>query len=134
MKYDGSIIRPPSEADSLLLQVTVGCSHNKCTFCAAYKAKKFRIKTFDEIEEDIIEAVRYKGRFQRVFLCDGDALIIPQNRLVPILESIRKHLPWVSRVGTYANAKSILKKSLEELNQLKELGLGIVYLGARKRK
>jgi radical SAM superfamily enzyme YgiQ (UPF0313 family) len=129
MKYDGSIIRPPSEADSLLLQVTVGCSHNKCTFCAAYKVKRFRIKSFEEIEEDIIEAVRYRGRFDRVFLCDGDALIIPQKRLTEILQSIRRHLPWVVRIGTYANAKSIMKKTSEELTELKQLGLGIVYLG-----
>lgn len=129
MKYDGSIIRPPSEAASLLLQVTVGCSHNKCAFCAAYKVKRFRIKSFEEIEEDILEAVRYRGRFDRVFLCDGDALIIPQKRLVEILQSIKKNLPWVVRIGTYANAKSILKKTPEDLKELKELGLGIVYLG-----
>ena len=128
MKYEGGIIRPPSEADSLLLQVTVGCSHNRCTFCAAYKTKRFRIKTFAEIEEDILEAARYR-HFNRVFLCDGDALIIPQPRLVEILQSIRKHLSWVERVGTYANAKSILKKTVEDLKELKALGLGIIYLG-----
>ena len=129
MKYEGSIIRPPSEAVSLLLQVTVGCSHNKCTFCGAYKSKRFRIKTFEEIEEDVLEAKRYRGRFERVFLCDGDALIMPQERLKRILESINLHLPWVTRIGTYANAKSILKKTPEDLRELKDLGLGIIYLG-----
>jgi len=83
MKYEGVIIRPPSEAHSLLLQITVGCSHNKCTFCGTYKEKRFRIKELGEIEEDILEAADY-GRFERVFLCDGDALIIPQKKLVPI--------------------------------------------------
>ncbi|MCX7817360.1 MAG: radical SAM protein [Syntrophales bacterium] len=128
MKYEGLIIRPPSEAKSLLLQVTVGCSHNRCTFCGSYKGKKFRIKSLEEIEEDIIEAKQFRG-IKRVFLCDGDALIIPQKKLINILESIRKHIPQVERVGTYANAKSILRKTVDELRYLKDLGLGIVYLG-----
>lgn len=128
MKYEGMIIRPPSEAYSLLLQVTVGCSHNKCTFCRAYKDKKFRIKTFEEIEEDIIEASHYSG-INRVFLCDGDALIVPQKKLVPILESINTHIRGVERIGTYANTKSVLRKSPEELKELREMGLSIAYLG-----
>ena len=128
MKYEGAIIRPPSEAYSQLIQVTVGCSHNKCTFCPAYKEKKFRIKTFHEIEEDILESARY-GRSEKVFLCDGDALIIPQPRLVQIMESIRTHLTRIKRVGTYANAKSILRKTTEELIELKNLGMEIIYLG-----
>jgi radical SAM superfamily enzyme YgiQ (UPF0313 family) len=127
MKYEGVIIRPPSEADSLLLQVTVGCSHNRCTFCPTYKGEKFKIKTFPEIEEDIRESARFRVR--RIFLCDGDALIIPQDRLVGILASIREHHPQVERVGTYANAKSILRKSPEELARLKSPGLSMVYLG-----
>lgn len=128
MKYEGRIIRPPSEADSLLLQVTVGCSHNRCTFCGAYKDKKFRIKTNEEIEEDILEASRF-GHYERVFLCDGDALIIPQDRLVGILKSVCRNMRGVKRIGLYGNAKSILRKSKEDLIELKELGLGIVYLG-----
>jgi len=128
MKYEGEIIRPPSEAYSQLLQVTVGCSHNKCTFCPAYKRKKFRIKNFDEIQEDILESGRY-NRIDKVFLCDGDALIIPQGKLIQIMESIRTHIRGNKRVGTYANAKSILRKTVAELTELKKLGLGIVYLG-----
>jgi len=128
MKYEGAIIRPPSEAYSQLLQVTVGCSHNKCTFCPAYKEKKFRIKGFDEIQEDILESGTYH-RIERVFLCDGDALIIPQKRLVQIMESIRINIRGVKRVGTYANAKSVLRKTRDELTELKELGMGIIYLG-----
>lgn len=128
MKYEGDIIRPPSEASSLLLQVTVGCSHNKCSFCPAYKEKKFRIKSYDEILEDILEAGRGRS-VDRVFLCDGDALIIPQERLIRILGLIRTHIKGVKRVGTYANAKSILRKTIDELVALRELGLGIVYLG-----
>jgi radical SAM superfamily enzyme YgiQ (UPF0313 family) len=128
VKYEGDIIRPPSEANSLLLQVTVGCSHNKCSFCPAYKEKKFRIKSYDEILEDILEASRWRS-IEKVFLCDGDALIIPQERLIQILGLIRTHIKGVQRVGTYANAKSILRKTIDELVELREQGLGIAYLG-----
>ena len=128
MKYEGVIIRPPSEAHSLLLQITVGCSHNKCTFCGTYREKRFRIKGLSEIEEDILEAASY-GQFERVFLCDGDALIIPQKKLVPILESINTNIQGLKRIGTYGNAKSILRKTPEELKQLRELGIKVVYLG-----
>jgi radical SAM superfamily enzyme YgiQ (UPF0313 family) len=129
MDYEGMVIRPPSEAYSILLQVTVGCSHNKCSFCGTYKDKRFRIKSDERILKDIRFASQYCRRQDRVFLMDGDALIIPQKRLIWILERIREHLPWVKRVGLYANAKSIKMKSDEELRQLKDLGLGIVYLG-----
>ena len=129
MHYEGTCIRPPSEAMSILLQVTLGCSHNKCTFCGTYKDKRFSIKDDDIILSDILFASKYMKRQDRVFLMDGDALIIPQKRLMWILEQIREHLPWVKRVGAYANAKSIRMKSLEELIELKETGLGILYLG-----
>jgi radical SAM superfamily enzyme YgiQ (UPF0313 family) len=128
MKYEGDIIRPPSEAGSLLLQVTVGCSHNRCRFCPSFKEKKFRIKTTDEIHEDIEYATRFRS-VERVFLCDGDALIIPQERLADILRTIRERLRGVKRIGTYANAKSILRKTVADLTQLKALGLDIVYMG-----
>jgi len=128
MKYEGLIIRPPSEAYSLLLQVTTGCSHNKCTFCPTYRDKKFRIKSREEILEDLEEASHYR-RVRRVFLCDGDALIIPQPRLLDILASIRRSLPGIERVGSYANAKSILRKTPEDLRDLKAAGLKMVYLG-----
>ncbi|HOO00148.1 MAG TPA: radical SAM protein [Syntrophales bacterium] len=128
MKYEGIIIRPPSEASSLLLQVTVGCSHNRCTFCPTYKGVRFRIKSREEIEEDILEASRFR-RVERVFLCDGDALIVPQGRLVEILASIGKNIRGVRRIGLYGNAKSILRKSVDDLKELRRLGLGIVYLG-----
>lgn len=129
MHYEGYIIRPPSEADSILLQATVGCSHNKCTFCGAYKGERFKIKSDDIILEDIAYAARHMRRQDRVFLCDGDALIIPQKRLAPILREIRKQLPWVKRVGVYANTKGIRMKTPEELKELRDLGLGIAYMG-----
>jgi radical SAM superfamily enzyme YgiQ (UPF0313 family) len=129
MHYEGNIIRPPSEADSILLQVTVGCSRNKCTFCGTYRGERFRIKPDDTIFEDIDFASRYCRRQRRVFLCDGDALIIPQKRLLRILAAIREQLPWVTRVGTYANAKSLKMKSAAELRELQNHGLGIAYMG-----
>lgn len=128
MDYEGYIIRPPSEAYSLLIQVTTGCSHNKCTFCGTYEGKKFKIKSLDIIKKDLHEA-RSFGSVQRVFLCDGDALIIPQPRLEEILKLIKDNIPTVKRIGSYANTKSILRKSVDELIILKELGLKIIYLG-----
>lgn len=130
MDYVGDMFRPPSEAKSFLLQVTVGCSHNRCSFCAMYRGKTFKMKPLETILNDITEASRYRMAFKRVFLCDGDALILPQDRLVTILEAIRTRLPWVDRVGVYGDSRSILRKSIDELRALRELGLGIVYHGA----
>jgi radical SAM superfamily enzyme YgiQ (UPF0313 family) len=129
MHYEGNCIRPPSEAYSILLQVTLGCSHNKCTFCGTYKDKRFTIKDDETILSDILFASQTMRRQDRVFLMDGDALIIPQKRLVWILDRIREHLPWVRRVGAYANTKSIRLKTPEELVTLREKGLGILYMG-----
>lgn len=129
MHYEGYCIRPPSEAHSILLQVTVGCSHNKCTFCGSYKDKKFRIKDDETIFGDIRWAARNLRHSRRLFLMDGDALIIPQKRLVRIIDEINTQMPWLERIGTYANAKSINKKTPEQLRELAGKKLGIVYLG-----
>ncbi|MDY0219988.1 MAG: radical SAM protein [Desulfobacterium sp.] len=129
MHYEGNVIRPPSEANSILLQVTVGCSHNKCTFCGAYKGERFKIKKDSAIMEDIEFAASHCRRQNRLFICDGDALIIPQQRLVPILERINQRLPWVERIGLYANTKSIRMKSEKELGELRGLGVKIAYMG-----
>jgi len=129
MHYEGNCIRPPPEAYSILLQVTVGCSHNKCTFCGTFKDKQFRIKDNDVILSDILYASKYMKRQDQVFLMDGDALIIPQKRLLWILERIQEHFPWVKRVGAYANTKSIGMKSPRETTELREKGLGMLYLG-----
>lgn len=129
MHYEGTIIRPPSEAGSILLQVTVGCSRNRCTFCGTYAGERFRIKPEEVVRADIDYAAARFRRQRRVFLCDGDALVLPQERLVRILRAIRERLPWVTRVGAYANAKSLSWKTLEQLRELRELGLGILYVG-----
>ncbi len=128
MKYEGMIYRPPSEADSLILQVAVGCSYNRCTFCHSFQGKEFRIKSFEEIREDIDEAAEY-GRISRVFLADGDALMLPQKDLLQILSYLKLKIRGLERVGVYANAVDILKKDVEELKELMRLGLGIIYLG-----
>ncbi len=127
MDYVGHVIRPPSEAYSMIIQVTVGCSHNMCTFCGAYKGEKFRLKDMDTIKRDIDEASRY--RFDRVFLADGDVLILPTATLLEIIGYIRKKNPHVERFGVYANTKAILRKSPAELKELKEAGIGIAYQG-----
>jgi len=129
MHYEGNCIRPPPEASSILLQVTLGCSHNKCAFCGTFKNKPFRIKDDDIILSDILFASRHMQAQDQVFLMDGDALIVPQKRLIWILQRIQEHLPWVKRVGAYANTKSIGIKSSRELSQLRENKLGMLYLG-----
>jgi radical SAM superfamily enzyme YgiQ (UPF0313 family) len=129
MKYEGVVIRPPSEANSLILQVTIGCSHNKCTFCPAYKAKRFRIRSFTEIKEDIDEARLNTPHYRRVFLADGDALIMPQEKLLRIAAYLQEAFPSLQRIGIYGNAKSILKKSVSQLQALKEHKISIIYLG-----
>ena len=113
MHYEGYCIRPPSEADSILLQVTLGCSHSTCTFCGSYQDKRFRIKEDAIILSDIRFAARQMQHEDRLFLMDGDALIIPQRRLMWILDRIKEHLPRVKRVGAYANVKGIKRKSPE---------------------
>ncbi len=129
MNYDGDIIRPPSEADSIILQVTVGCSHNHCTFCGAYKDKRFRIRSAEEIAANIAFASRYCRRQHKVFLADGDALILSQKRLTALFRLIRTQLPQVRRISLYGNAKAIRSKSLEHLQELKGLGLDRIYMG-----
>jgi radical SAM superfamily enzyme YgiQ (UPF0313 family) len=123
------IYRPPSEAESLILQASIGCSHNRCTFCGSFKQKTFRVRSLQEIREDLEETRSYAGHVRRVFLADGDALAIPQGELVPMLELLGESFPHLERVGVYANTQSILRKSVAELQQLRALGLGIVYLG-----
>lgn len=129
MDYQGNIFRPPSEAFSILLQVTTGCSHNKCTFCGMYKGSRFTMKDEKTIMADIDFAALHCKHQDRLFLCDGDALILKQEKLIKILQTIRKKLPWVTRVGSYANTKSIRLKSPKQLKELHDLGLKICYMG-----
>ena len=126
---EGQVIRPPAEAESLLLQATLGCSHNRCAFCPAYKGKRFGFKNPQRLRLAMDHAARHMPFLRRVFLCDGDALILPQPRLEALLEDIRIHLPQVTRINAYANAKALARKSDADLRRLRELGLNTVYLG-----
>jgi radical SAM superfamily enzyme YgiQ (UPF0313 family) len=128
-KYEGVVIRPPSEADSLILQYTIGCSHNQCIFCPAYKQKRFRIRSLVEMEQDIRGCLPACAGTRRIFLADGDALAAPLPGLLALFSLLRSSLPKLQRIGMYANTKNILGRSAEELRQLREAGLGILYLG-----
>ena len=127
--YVGDCIRPPSEANSILLQATLGCSHNKCTFCRTFRQKRFSIKDHKYLESDLEFAAKYCKRQRRVFIMDGDALVMPMREWRWLLGGIHEKLPWVERIGTYGNAKSVALKSDEDLIWLKEQGVGIVYYG-----
>lgn len=129
MRYEGSLYRPPSEAYSLIVQATIGCTHNKCTFCSMYKDKQFRVRSLDEIIEDFKIARRNYRYVKRIFLADGDALAIRTGDLEKILFQTRESFPECERVGIYGSPKAILSKSVDELKYLHSLGLGIVYLG-----
>ena len=133
IRYFEPVFRPPSEAQSLILPVTDGCSWNKCTFCEMYTApqKAFRARG----EEEVLEAIRATAaslgeRVRRVFLADGDALVLPTRRLLTILSAIREHMPWVHRVSSYCLARNLARKSVDELRSLRQAGLAMVYLGA----
>jgi radical SAM superfamily enzyme YgiQ (UPF0313 family) len=127
--YEGSIFRPPSEANSLILQATIGCSHNRCTFCGTYREKSFRIKSFDELKRDVEIVFPHYRDIDRIFLADGNALIIPNPELLKILRFLYDKFSSLKRVGSYACPGDLLKKSVAELEQLRKAGLGIIYIG-----
>lgn len=129
MRYQGKIYRPPFEADGLLLQVTLGCTHNKCTYCDMYKSKKFKIRPFEEIEEDLIMAKNAYNSVPSVFLMDANALSLSMNRLRPVYHKIRELFPEVGHINTYARYSDILRKSQEDLLELKNLGLSCLTVG-----
>ena len=133
IRYVEPVYRPPSEAESLILPVTDGCSWNQCTFCEMYTApqKKFRARSEAEVLDNIRAlGARYGSQLRRIFLADGDALVLPTRRLLNILAAIREHLPAVRRVSSYCLARNLAKKSVSELQALAAAGLGLVYLGA----
>lgn len=128
-KYDYPLYRPPSEAYSLIIQATLGCSQNKCTFCSMYKSKKFTIKPLEQIKKEIDFFRIYVKKAERIFLADGDALIMPMKILKEIFIYINEKFPEAERISLYGSPKSILLKTPEELLELKNLGLGLIYLG-----
>ncbi len=130
MRYEGSVYRPPSEAYSLIIQVTIGCAHNKCTFCSMFKDKRFRVRKVNEVLEDLDSARKHYRRVDRIFLADGDALVLQNKDLLVILDRIEKLFPECERVGIYGSPQDVLRKSQEELEELREHGIGIIYIGA----
>ncbi|ETR71439.1 MAG: radical SAM domain-containing protein [Candidatus Magnetoglobus multicellularis str. Araruama] len=129
MRYTGNIFRPFSEANSYLLQCTIGCSHNHCTFCGMYKDQKFKIRPLEEIKTDIRMAKAHYGDLEKVFLCDGDAIVIPTDILLEILQELYHTFPSLRHVGLYVGPTSTLEKSLSELSALRAAGLTKAYLG-----
>ena len=129
MRYEGTIYRPPGEWKSYLLQCTVGCSYNECTFCEAYKSKSFRIKPLDYVIEDIKSAGILYPQTETVFLCDGDAIVLPMDYLLAVLNHVKAAFPKLRRITSYAGPISSMKKTPEELRRLCTAGLNRVYLG-----
>ncbi|MCD6584430.1 MAG: radical SAM protein [Desulfobacteraceae bacterium] len=129
MRYEGQIFRPFSEANSYLLQCTIGCSHNQCTFCGMYKDRKYRVRSLEEIKEDIRMAKAQYGDLEKVFLCDGDAVAIETDILLEILQTLYETFPSLRHVGTYVGPQSTLAKSMSELSALRAAGLTKAYLG-----
>ncbi len=129
LQYDEPVFRPPSEADSLILQATLGCSHNKCAFCGMYKMKAFRIRKFEDFQRDVNIVKKEYPEVRRVFLADGDALAIKTGQLQKILRLLYHSFPRLERVTSYANPSNLLHKSEAELQLLREEGLKILYFG-----
>lgn len=129
IRYEGQLYRPPSEADSLILQATIGCSYNRCTFCAMYRDKRFRVRPIDELRREIEWAARHAGPVRKVFLADGDALIAKSSFLLDVLTALRAAFPDLQRVSCYASPQALDVRSVDEMARLREAGLGLYYLG-----
>ena len=129
MEYDMPLFRPPSEAYSLIIQATLGCSNNTCLFCGMYKMKKFKVRPFDAFKKDVMDCVAQVPDARRIFLADGDAMVMSTSHFSKILRLLYSKFPNLERVTCYANPINLLKKSMGELRQLRELGLDILYLG-----
>ncbi len=129
IRYEGAIFRPPSEAYSLIIQATIGCSNHTCQFCGAFQEKIFRLRPMEDVLEDLRRGRAFYKRVRRIFFADGDALIRPAEDWVVLLEFVREHFPECERVSTYASPRSLLLKTPAELERLQKLGLLMVYMG-----
>ncbi len=129
MQYSGIVIRPPSEADSLIIQVTYGCSHNQCSFCPTYLDKQFKLRSFEDVKHDIDDLGRTLPDTRRIFLADGNAMVMNARLMIKTLKLLNKTFPGLQRVGVYANAADILKKSDDELRTMQQNKLSIIYMG-----
>ncbi len=126
---EGMVFRPPSEANSFILRVTIGCAHNRCTFCSMYRGVNFRARPLSEIEPIIRQTARHYPHLRRVFLADGDALVLSTDRLLAIIELLKAYFPKLSRISCYGGPLDILRKTPTDLQLLKQAGLQLVYLG-----
>lgn len=130
MRYEGKIYRPPSEADAWILQATVGCSHNLCTYCDMYREKTFRVRPTSELLEEVALAQAHLGdSIEKVFVADGDALVMELAAWEPLLNALRDGFPRLRRISCYATAINLLAKTPAELSRLRELGLSLLYIG-----
>ncbi|CDZ75469.1 radical SAM domain protein [Peptoniphilus sp. ING2-D1G] len=129
MRYYGDVYRPPSEASSLIIQATIGCAHNECTFCYMYKDEPFIVRKIEDIIEDLETIREYFPRFRRIFIADGDALVLKTQHLVELIDYINENFPNVERISSYATAGDINRKSVEELKTLYDKGLKMLYIG-----
>jgi radical SAM superfamily enzyme YgiQ (UPF0313 family) len=129
IRYEGTLYRPPSESGSLILQVTIGCSYNECTFCGMYRDKRFRVRKLDELVAEIAWAREHLGAVRKVFLADGDALVAKASFLASVLRELRAAFPDLSRVSCYASPQALQVRSVDEMRELRELGLTLYYLG-----
>ena len=127
--YVEPVIRPPAEADALILQATIGCSHNRCAFCPTYKGKKFRVRPREELFAEIDWAAAHLQGLEKVFLGDGDALALSTDRLREILDTLRDRLPALRRISAYASPGNFASKSVDELADLRDRGLSLIYVG-----
>jgi radical SAM superfamily enzyme YgiQ (UPF0313 family) len=129
MRYDEPVFRPPSEADSLILQATIGCSYNECTFCGMYRSKRFRVRPIEELVQEIHWARDHLGPVRKVFLADGDALVAKASHLMKVLDELRRVFPQLRRVSTYASPQALQVRKVDEMRSLREAGLTLYYLG-----
>jgi len=129
VRYAGRVFRPPSEANSYILQATIGCSHNHCTYCDMYRDKTFRMRALHETLEDLALAAATGTTAEKIFIADGDALVMPLDHWLPILASAKAHFPHLRQVSCYATAQNVLEKSEVDLRRLREAGLTLLYLG-----
>ena len=129
IRYEGTLYRPPSEANSLILQATIGCSFNECAFCGMYRDKRFRVRPFEELEREIAWAAEHAPSVRKVFLADGDALVAKSSFLLRVLERLREAFPELRRVSVYASPQSLEVRSVDEMRALREAGLTLYYLG-----
>lgn len=129
INYDEPLFRPPSEAYSLIIQVTLGCSYNKCAFCEMYTSKQFKARKEEDVFKDIEAFLPYKDQVRKVFLADGDPMVLSTERLLRILQKLKTSFPKLQRISTYATPTNIIRKSAQELHELKKAGLDLLYVG-----